>query len=186
VKQVYRTPLDPRARYVFCANHTSFLDIPLIGLSQNLFVFLGKSSLSKVPLFGYVFKKIHITVDRSSLKSKYESLQRASSAIDQGISLAMFPEGGTEKKPPRLEPFKDGAFRVAIEKQIPIVPVTIPYNWIILPSDHGLMVNRRTSVIIYHKPLPTDGFSLQDLESLKGQVTRIIQSELLNHHPYGN
>jgi 1-acyl-sn-glycerol-3-phosphate acyltransferase len=133
-----------------------------------------------------VFKKIHITVDRSSLKSKYESLQRASSAIDQGISLAMFPEGGTEKKPPRLEPFKDGAFRVAIEKQIPIVPVTIPYNWIILPSDQGLMVNRRTSVIIYHKPLPTEGLSLQDLESLKGQVTRIIQSELLNHHPYGN
>lgn len=186
VKQIYRTPLDPRARYVFCANHTSFLDIPLIGLCQNLFVFVGKSSLSKVPLFGYVFKKIHITVDRSSLKSKYESIQRASVAIDQGISLAMFPEGGTEKKPPRLEPFKDGAFRVAIEKQIPIVPVTIPYNWIILPSHQGLMVNRRTSVIIYHKPLPTEGLSLQDLESLKGQVTRIIQSELLNHHPYGN
>jgi len=186
VNQIYKAPLDPRLRYIFCANHTSFLDIPLIGLCQNLFIFVGKSSLSKVPLFGYVFKKIHITVDRSSLKSKYESLQRASLAIDHGISLVMFPEGGTEKNPPQLEPFKDGAFRVAIEKQIPIVPVTIPYNWIILPSHQGLMVNRRTAVVIYHKPFPTEGLSLQDLESLKGQVSRIIKSELLNHHPHGN
>lgn len=186
VRQIYKAPLDPKGQYIFCANHTSFLDIPLLGLSKNLFVFVGKSSLSRVPLFGYVFKKIHITVDRSSLKSKYESLQRAAVTLDQGISLVMFPEGGTEKDPPQLEPFKDGAFRVAIEKQIPIVPVTIPYNWIILPSHQGLMVNRRTSVAIYHKPLPTDGLSLQDIESLKGQVTRIIKSELLNHHPYGN
>lgn len=186
VNQVYKSKLDPNSRYVFCANHTSFLDIPLLGLCRNPFVFVGKSSLSKVPLFGYVFRKVHITVDRASLKSKYESLQKAARALDQGISLVMFPEGGTEKQPPKLEAFKDGAFRVAIEKQIPIVPVTIPYNWIILPSHQGLMVNRRKSVAVYHKPLPTEGLSLQDLESLKGQVTRIIRSELLNHHPHGN
>ncbi len=186
VKQIYNAPLDPSKQYVFCANHSSFLDIPLIGLYRNPFVFVGKSSLSKVPLFGYVFAKVHITVDRSSIKSKYATLQRAASVIDQGISLVMFPEGGTEKEPPKLEPFKDGAFRLAIEKQIPIVPVTIPYNWIILPSHQGLMVNRRKSIAIYHKPLPTEGLSLQDLESLKGQVTRIIKSELLKHHPYGN
>jgi 1-acyl-sn-glycerol-3-phosphate acyltransferase len=147
---------------------------------------VGKSSLSKVPLFGYVFAKVHITVDRSSIKSKYATVKRAAEAIDQGISLVMFPEGGTEKNPPRLEPFKDGAFRLAIEKQIPIVPVTIPYNWIILPSQQGLMVNRRTSVAIYHKPLSTEGLSLQDQESLKDQVTQIIKTELSNHHPYGN
>jgi 1-acyl-sn-glycerol-3-phosphate acyltransferase len=186
VKQIYKAQLDPSKQYVFCANHSSFLDIPLMGLCRNPFVFVGKSSLSKVPLFGYVFAKVHITVNRSSMKSKYASLQRAAQAIDQHISLVMFPEGGTEKNPPQLEPFKDGAFRLAIEKQIPIVPVTIPYNWIILPSHQGLMVNRRTSVAIYHKPLPTEGLSLKDQESLKGQVTRIIKSELLNHHPYGN
>ena len=184
VQQQYNVPLDRGAQYVFCANHTSFLDIPLFGLCKNPFVFVGKSSLSKVPLFGYVFKKIHITVDRRSLKSKYETVQRASQAIDQGISLVMFPEGGTEKNPPTLEPFKDGAFRVAIEKQIPVVPVTIPYNWIILPNRQGLMVTRRKSIAIYHKPLPTDGLTLDDLESLKGQVTRIIQSELLKYHSY--
>jgi 1-acyl-sn-glycerol-3-phosphate acyltransferase len=186
VRQQFNSPLGRNTQYVFCANHTSFLDIPLIGLNVLPFVFVGKSSLAKVPLFGYMFRKIHITVDRSSLKSKYETLQRAEEAIEQGVSLMMFPEGGTEKNPPQLEPFKDGAFRVAIEKQIPIVPVTIPYNWIILPNRKGLMVTRRKSIAIYHKPLPTDGLTLDDLESLKGQVTRIIKSELLKFHPHEN
>ncbi|GJM27851.1 MAG: hypothetical protein DHS20C17_04860 [Cyclobacteriaceae bacterium] len=139
-----------------------------------------------MPLFGYIFKKIHIAVDRSSLRSRYETLHRAATTLDNGISLVMFPEGGTEANPPNLEPFKDGAFRIAIEKQIPIVPVTIPHNWIILPNHKGLMVNRRKSIAIYHKPLPTDGLTLDDLESLKGQVTRVIKSELLKYHPYGD
>ena len=186
MKQIYQTSLDTGSQYVFCANHTSFLDIPLIGLCKNQFVFVGKGSLAKVPLFGYMFKKIHISVDRSSLKSRYKILQRAGEAIDQGLSLTMFPEGGTEKEPPKLEPFKDGAFRVAIDKQIPIVPVTIPYNWIILPKHRGLMVYRRTSIAIYHKPIVTEGLTLDDLGPLKEQVTEIIRSELLKYHPNGN
>ena len=186
VKQVFRSKLDTSTQYVFCANHTSFLDIPLVGLCKNKFVFVGKSSLAKVPLFGYVFKKIHISVDRSSLKSRYRILKGAGDAINHGISLVMFPEGGTESNPPNLDPFKDGAFRVAIEKQIPIVPVTIPYNWIILPNNRGLMVYRRTSIVIYHEPIPTEGLIVDDLASLKAQVTRVISSELLKFHPHGN
>jgi len=186
VKQIYKTTLDTGSQYVFCANHTSFLDIPLIGLCKNRFLFVGKDSIAKVPLFGYVFKNVHITVDRTSLKSKYQTIQRATEAIDLGFSLAMFPEGGTESEPPRLEPFKDGAFRVALEKQIPIVPVTIPYNWIILPNRHGLMVYRRTSIAIYHEPIITEGLTLDDLGFLKDQVTRIIRAELLKYHPNGN
>jgi 1-acyl-sn-glycerol-3-phosphate acyltransferase len=186
VKQIYHTALDPESQYVFCANHTSFLDIPLIGLIKNRFVFVGKSSIANVPLFGYVFKKIHVTVDRTSLKSRYQTLQRAADTLNQGFSLVMFPEGGTEKDPPNLDLFKDGAFRIAIEKQIPIVPVTIPYNWIILPNHHALMVYRRTSIAIYHEPIFTEGLTLDDLDSLKEQVIRIIRAELLKHHPNGN
>lgn len=98
----------------------------------------------------------------------------------------MFPEGGTEKERPKIEWFKDGASRVAIAKQIPIVPVTIPYNWIILPKHCGLMVYRRTSIAIYHQPIVTEGLTLDDLGPLKEQVTEIIRSELLKYHPNGN
>ncbi len=186
VKEAYRQELNQSGVYIFCANHTSFLDIPLLGLITVPFVFVGKSSISKVPLFGYVYKKIHITLDRTRLKSRYQTLEKASKVIDQGTSLVMFPEGGSGKEPPRLSPFKDGPFRIAIEKQIPLVPVTIPYNWIILPNRANLMVTRRTAAIIYHPPVSTDGLTLNDLDRLKEQVYRQIESEMPNSSEHGN
>lgn len=183
MKQVYHTELSLRQEYMFCANHTSFLDIPLIGLNKNQFVFVGKSSISKVPLFGYIYKKIHITVDRTKLRSKYQTLQRAYEELDQGRSLVMFPEGGSSKSPPKLGPFKDGPFRIAIEKQIPIVPVTIPHNWIILPNHPSLMVYKETAMIIYHPSISTVGLTLKDMDNLKGQVADIITKELSKFHP---
>ncbi|MDQ3536579.1 MAG: 1-acyl-sn-glycerol-3-phosphate acyltransferase, partial [Bacteroidota bacterium] len=77
VEQVFKSNLDKNQRYIFCSNHTSFLDITLFGLTPVYFVFVGKSSISKVPLFGYMYKKLHITVDRSNLKSKYETINRS-------------------------------------------------------------------------------------------------------------
>ncbi len=186
VKQVYHQPITGDNPLIFCANHTSFLDIPLIGLNPNRFVFVGKSSIGKVPLFGYIYRKIHITVDRNKLRSKYQTLRSAGEEIDRGRSLVMFPEGGTAKNPPQLSAFKDGPFRIAIEKQIPIVPVTIPYNWIILPNHPSLMVNRRTALIVYHQPVPTQGLDLNDVEALKAKVASIINKEIQKFHPHGH
>jgi 1-acyl-sn-glycerol-3-phosphate acyltransferase len=73
--------------------------------------------------------------------------------------------------------FKDGAFRAAIEKQIPIVPVTIPYNWIILPADQFLL-RWHPLKVIFHEPIETTGLTLQDVDALKEKVFRIIDEEL--------
>lgn len=185
-EQVYRSNLSPRQQFVFCANHTSYLDIPLIGLNSNKFVFVGKSSIAKVPLFGYMYRNIHITVDRDRLRSKYQTLKRAEEEIEKGHSLVMFPEGGIGKNPPRLSSFKDGPFRVAIEKQIPVVPVTIPFNWIILPNHSNLMVHRRKAVIIYHPPVSTVGLTPDDTDTLKDKVSGIINAELTKYYPHGH
>ena len=180
---VYKSPLDKKKQYIFCPNHTSFLDIPLMGFTPVFFVFVGKSSISKVPLFGYMYRKLHITVDRSSLKSKYETIERSKKAIEEGKSLVIFPEGGiVSKEPPTMARFKDGAFRVAIEKQIPIIPVTIPYNWIILPDDGTMMVTRRRSLLIFHEPVSTKGLEVQDMDQLKDKVYRIIDLELAKYN----
>ena len=180
-QEIYQEELSKDQPYVFCPNHTSFLDIPLLGLNGHRFVFVGKSSIAKVPLFGYMYKKIHITVDRSKLKSKYRTLKLAKEQVEQGRSLVMFPEGGSSKNPPNLSDFKDGPFRVAIEQQIPVVPVTIPYNWIILPNHPSLMVNRTTAKIIYHAPIVTTGMDLHNLDQLKQQVNQVIAQELTKH-----
>jgi len=172
-------------RYVFCPNHTSYLDIPIMGLIPHQFVFVGKSSIEKVPVFGYMFRKLHITVNRDSLRSKYSTYLKASDAIDKNRSLVIFPEGGiVSKEPPRLARFKDGAFRIAIEKQIPVIPVTIPYNWIILPDNTRYLLHWHKVSVIYHEPISTAGMTLDNLNDLKRQVFEVIDEELKQRHPH--
>ena len=184
VSQVLHFKPEHGKRYVFCPNHTSYLDIPVMGLIPHQFVFVGKSSIEKVPLFGYMYKKLHITVDRSSLKSKYGTYLRASEAIEQQKSLVIFPEGGIlSKNPPRMVRFKDGAFRIAIEKQIPVIPVTIPYNWIVLPDNARYLLHWHKVKVIYHEPISTAGMTLDDLDKLKTRVFETIESELKKYFP---
>ena len=167
---------------IFCPNHFSYLDIPAMGLNAHNAIFLGKNEMEKIPLFGFMYKKLHITVDRSKLKSKYTSLVKSLKAIDEGKSLVIFPEGGiNSENPPKMARFKDGAFRAAIEKQIPIVPVTIPYNWIILP-EYTLRLRAGKIKVIFHQPLETSGLTLDDLSPLKERVYKVIDNELRKHN----
>ena len=137
--------------------------------------------MEKIPLFGFMYKRMHITVDRQNLKSRYKALNEAAEMLDEGRSLAIFPEGGIlTKEPPKLVPFKDGAFRLAIEKQVPIVPVTLPFNWIILPDDGKLMINKRDGKVkaIFHEPIETKGMVIKDIKLLKERTFGIIEKEL--------
>jgi len=177
----YRSRPDPKKQYIFCSNHFSYLDIPTLGLAPNNSVFVGKTGIESIPVFGYMYGKLHITVDRSKLKSRYASLKRSLEAIDEGKSLVIFPEGGIiTLKDPAMSKFKDGAFRVAIEKQIAIVPVTIPYNWIILPPDQFLL-RWHPLKVIFHEPLETKGLTLKDVDVLKQKLFSVIDNELNRH-----
>jgi 1-acyl-sn-glycerol-3-phosphate acyltransferase len=174
----YRFKPAAHRQYIFCPNHFSYLDIPTVGLNRHNTIFVGKSEMSRIPLFGLMYRKLHITVDRSKLKSRYTTMVRSREAIDEGKSLTIFPEGGiATREPPQLAPFKDGAFRLAIEKQIPIVPVTIPGNWIILPDNEFLLHWGRV-VVIFHEPVDTRGLRLEDVGELKKKVSETIRNEL--------
>lgn len=178
VRVEYRFKQDSRKQYIFCPNHSSYLDIPTAGLNRHNTIFVGKSEMSRIPLFGWMYRKLHITVDRAKLKSRYLTLIRSRQAIEEGKSLTIFPEGGiVTKEPPKPAPFKDGAFRLAIEKQIPIVPVTIPFNWIILPDKEFLLHWDRVAVI-FHEPVSTTGLQPEDLGELKARVYETIRTEL--------
>lgn len=173
--------IDKKTQYIFCPNHFSYLDIPTMGLNPVNSIFVGKNDMERIPLFGYMYKKLHITVDRESLKSRYTTLIRSSQAIDEGKNLMIFPEGGIiSKEMPKMYRFKDGAFRIAIEKQIPIVPVTIPYNWIILPDD-SLLPKLKKLKVVFHKPINTMGMTLEEIDKLKQQTYNTIDAELKRH-----
>ena len=174
-----RSRLDAKQTYIFCPNHFSYLDIPAMGLNPINAIFVGKNDMEKVPLFGFMYRKLHITVNRRSLRSRGNSVLNSLKAIDEGKSLVIYPEGGiVAQGPPRMMHFKDGAFRTAIEKQIPIVPVTIPFNWIILPDHHPLRLHRGKVKVIFHTPIQTKGMVNSDVKKLKHEVFSVIASEL--------
>jgi len=181
-KKKYEIAIDHKNTYVYCANHSSYMDIPTLFLAiPGYFTILGKSSLGQVPLFGYMFKRLYIIVNRKTSEGRYKAYTDALEAIDNKKSVVFFPEG-TIPKPelnPKMGKFKDGPFKVAIEKQIPIIPITIPYNWIILPdAAKNTRVHRHKCELIFHKPIETTGMTMKDIESLKTSVYDIIDNKI--------
>ena len=89
-KVEYKERLNPRRQYIFCPNHCSYMDIATVALNAHDTVFVGKNDLSNIPVFGFMYSKLHITVDRAKLKSRYITLVKSLRAIDQGKSLVIF------------------------------------------------------------------------------------------------
>jgi len=116
--------------YMLVANHTSMLDIMLmLYVSKNPFVFIGKKELAKIPLFGFFFKRVCIMVDRDNSGSRTGVYRRAQRRLAQRLGICIFPEGGVpDDKTVLLDEFKDGAFKMAIAHQIPVVPITFYDN----------------------------------------------------------
>jgi 1-acyl-sn-glycerol-3-phosphate acyltransferase len=175
-----RKKIKKNQAYVFCPNHTSYLDIMLIYISIPVYFHtMGKAELQKVPLFRRFFDRMNIPVNRKSLKDSHRAYTRAASDIDKGTSITLFPEGTIHHNGPVMGRFKNGPFRLAIEKQIPIVPVTFLNNWILLPDDfHKRIGHPGIARIILHDPIPTKGMTEDNLEELKARVYEIIDKPL--------
>lgn len=187
VRFVNKDLIDRNQQYIIVSNHFSYLDIPVLGFINKDIVFVGKSALGKIPLFGYMFRNLHIAVDRMSLKSRADSILRTKQALDEGSSVVMFPEGGiTSTAPPLMGRFKDSAFKIAVEKQIPIIPVTLSYNHIILPDDGKLLLTYRSARAVIHPPISVNEKDRRSVAELKEKCFDIIQKQLLEDNKLEN
>lgn len=145
---------------------------------------MGKAELLKVPLFRRFFERMNIPVNRKSNLDSHRAFLRAGNDIDKGISITLFPEGTIHQNGPVMGRFKNGPFRLAIEKQIPIVPVTFLNNWKLLPDDfHHRVGHPGIARVIIHEPIPTKGMNETDLEKLKSIVYSIISKPLQEAYP---
>lgn len=164
--------------YMLIANHTSMADIMLMLVSvKNPFVFVGKKELTKIPLFGFFYKRTCILVDRSSERSRKAVFLRAQKRLKTGVSICIFPEGGVPEEHIVLDEFKDGAFRLAINHHIPIVPITFGDNkkrlsYTFFSGEPGKM---RVKI---HKFLTTDGLTIQDTKALNEKARSVILNQL--------
>lgn len=166
--------------YMFVANHTSMADIMLmLSITKNPFVFVGKKELAKIPLFGFFYKRTCILVDRSNSKSRMQVFERAQKRLNQGLSICIFPEGGVPEESIVLDSFKDGAFRLAVEHEIPIVPMTFYdnkrlFSYTFLSGSPGLM---RVKV---HCFFETKNQNPEYKKTVKETVRNVILNELEN------
>ena len=184
VRVEYRFTPDPNGVYVFCANHFSYLDIAAMGtLVDNYYAFVGKSEVKHIPLLGYMFAKLHVQVDRNQPNSRAYSLAKSIRTLASGRSIMIFPEGGIHaKEPPKMHhPFKDGAFIMAVQQQVPIVPITLLNNYRILPDEKPIRFHRQPLRAIVHPPIQTTGLTPDDIDQLKEETYRIIDAELMKN-----
>lgn len=167
--------------YVLVANHTSMTDIMLmlVLVKNHPFVFVGKKELAQIPIFGFIYKRVCILVDRSNSRSRFQVFERAQKRIQQGLSICIFPEGGVPEEHVVLDEFKDGAFRIAIAHQLPIVPMVFfdnkkRFSYTFFSGSPGKMRAKILPII------PTQGKTLNDKNELKQQTRKSIAFELEN------
>ena len=177
----FEKPLDPQQTYIYCANHTSNLDIVLFCLlAKGRFHFMGKEELMKNPILGMFFRTIDIAVSRESKISAFRAFKKAGENLEKGMSLIIFPEGKIDELyPPVLQEFKNGPFRLAIEKNIPIVPVSSINVWKLMWDD-GFRYGTMPGIghIYIHEPISTRILGVECAEELKEEVFKKINSKL--------
>lgn len=177
----FEEKLDKNQTYIFCANHTSNLDIIIFCiLAKGSYHFMGKEELMKNPLLGIFFRTIDIAVSRESKISSFRAFKKAADNLENGMSLIIFPEGKIDHTyPPVLQEFKSGPFRLAIEKNIPIVPVSIINVWKVMWDD-GIKYGTRPGIVeVYvHKPILTSTLAVENDEVLKNEIYRKINGRL--------
>lgn len=184
-KVVAEQKIEPNHSYMFIANHTSMTDVMLmLAVVKNPFVFVGKKELVKIPVFGFFYKRCAILVDRDSVKSRSAVYQRAKHRIDQGLSICIFPEGKVpDDESVILDDFKAGAFNIAIDHQLTIVPMTFYdnkelFSYTFFSGRPGIM---RVKI---HPFITTEDLKHDDKKVLKEKARNIILNELSNDEAY--
>ena len=177
----YEETIDWSKTYIICGNHTSNLDITAtILLIQNDYVFMGKDELLNNIVTKKYFETIDIPLNRDSKMSAFRAFKKADEYLKNGISVVIFPEGKIpDQYPPKMEAFKNGPFKLAIENKIDILPISIIDNWKIMWDD-GSKYGSRPGIcdICIHKPISTKLLTAADADSLRDQVFNIINNKL--------
>ena len=174
-------PDDENTTYIICPNHSSYLDILLLYYClPHYFIFLGKQELQNIPIFNIFFKKMNILVNRGNPKAAYEAIKKACEQIGKGNNIVIFPEGTIPPSAPKMKPFKNGAFKVAQDLGISIIPISFRDNYRLL--EDSMKINAKSTYgkarVYVHPPILAEEHSKMDLVSLREKTKAIIASKL--------
>lgn len=168
--------------YIYVSNHGSYLDATAVVIAApTAFKPLGKIEMSKIPLFGFIYKRVVVMVDRSTKESRSESVEKLKLVLQKGISILIFPEGTMNRTPHVLKDFYDGAFRIAIETKTPIAPFVVLNARKLMPRNNPLSVHPGIMDVVFADPIDVSDYTSDDLESLKLRVYKLMEEMILSH-----
>ena len=182
IKRIYESPHDKTRPYIFLSNHISYLDAAiLVKAFRQPFRPLGKAEMKKVPVFGFIYNRAIVSVNRNDPNDRANSVRLLKSIIKKGISVVVFPEGTFNLTHQPLKDFYDGAFRVAIETQTPIKPVLFldSYDRMHYGSLFSLTPGRCR--ILYMHEISVHDLNLRDHELLKKKAYEAMAGKLTEY-----
>ncbi|MBV8252450.1 MAG: 1-acyl-sn-glycerol-3-phosphate acyltransferase [Chitinophaga sp.] len=161
--------------YVVVCNHNALIDVPVTtpgvpGVNKTL----AKASMGKIPLFGVLYRIGGILVDRSDETSRKNSIIKMRQALNMGMHMLLYPEGTRNRTGEPLKPFYDGAFTLAIDAQVPIIPSLLFHTKIINPAGKGFYAWPHHIDYHFLPPVPTTGLTKDDVPALKEKVFKIM------------
>ncbi|MDP4250769.1 MAG: lysophospholipid acyltransferase family protein [Bacteroidota bacterium] len=182
-QNLFESHCDPAKTYVFVSNHISYLDIPCIfkSIRKQPFRVLAKADLKKIPVFGYIYSRGAVMVDRSSTTQRAQSVRELKKILGHRISVFIFPEGTFNETGDPLKSFYDGAFRISIQTQTPIKPVLFLDNYSLMNYRSVFSLKPGKSRVIFLEEISPEGFTLTGLNLFKEHVYRLMDQRLRDH-----
>lgn len=175
------TLVYPQTPHIYVGNHGSYLDAIAVCISvPQSFSALGKVEMAKVPVFGWIYQRLVIMIDRSSKESREQSVLSLKEEINNGQSILIFPEGTMNKTENPLSDFYDGAFRIAIETQTAIQPFVIINNRKLLSRTRPLTARPGIITTIFLPAVAVNGYGLTDVDILKRKVYLMMEEAIIS------
>lgn len=183
-KEILEAPHHTANKYIFVANHISYMDVPAIVrcMHQPIRV-LGKYEMVKYPVFGWIYRSAVILVDRRDAEGRAKSVRALKSALKQHISIFIFPEGTFNETGKPLKQFYDGAFRIAIETNTPIKPLLFLDTIDRMHYGGFFTLTPGKCRVVFLEEIPVDHYTIKDLHKLKGLVHQKMESGLKKYRP---
>lgn len=178
-ENIFEHPHDVTKQYVFVANHSSYMDIPpiVLAITQPVRV-LGKFEMIRYPIFGTIYKRAVVCVDRSSPERRAKSAKALQESVQKGLSIFLFPEGTFNETDQPLRSFYDGAFRIAIESQTPIKPLLLIDAEKRLHHSSLVAFTPGKNRVVFLETIPVEGLTMNHLPQLKAEVYKKMEAGL--------
>jgi 1-acyl-sn-glycerol-3-phosphate acyltransferase len=182
-ENIFESSYDPSRNYVFLFNHISYMDIPCLfkAIRKQPFRVLGKEEIKKIPVFGFIYSRGAVMVNRGDTIRRAKSVRALKSLLKHHISIGIFPEGTFNETGKALKSFYDGAFRIAIETRTPIKPVLFLDNYNLLQSHKLLGLKHGKSRAVFLEEISPEGYNLKEISLFKQKVYTIMENKLKDY-----